>query len=408
MVKDMNIKDTLCSAEESICLERVATICKFIVNDPETHIDSIPLVIKALEGKNLKYRVVVMLSLVKVFKNIIPLYRVRLYQKKVKGPGGCEYVRLFDKKVLQYYTLFVKKVLEYNDVCSYKAACHLLVSADHFNLADKLASKVLRGTRHEGTRSLCKATLLQKIREANRLEAVYCIISEMQNLNFHPSTLEVLLEVNTFAECTPKDSFTKIKTTDEKKIIQGITDSIMRIYIQVLRDKNFKFYIFVFLGLQKHKLLIKEELYEGLYILLTKALHYRDRSTKLACISCIFELFHDRNYDIIEAVNGLYDLLLPIEKKIESSVIYLIEKLFLSKRQPTSRARNIMQRLMQLCLIKFVPDIKAIIDKLKHAYHIDFRDMHIIGTGSYAQDADRIDQTIEKPFYEYFLYKQGV
>lgn len=392
--------------ENTTNLERIATICKFVVNDPETHIDTIPLIIKALEHKYPEHRTVVMLSLVKVFKNIIPLYKVRLHTKKVKGPGGYEYIKPFDKKVLQYYTLFVKRILEYSEISSYKAACHLLESVDHFNLADKLVAKVLRGTLCEPTRDLCRTTLLKKLRENARLETISIVVNEMQSLNFDPSTLQILLEIS-ILDRTLDDNTVQISKND-KIYSKSIIENVIRIYLQVLRHGHSQFYTFAFLGLQKYKHLIREEFYEGVYILLRKILKCEDRIAKLACVSCIAELFHSRGYDTIEAIDALYSLLLPVEEEVENATVDLVEKLFVSKRQPENRARNLVQRLMQLCLFKFAPNIKRIISKLEAIYRIDFRDMHIIGSGSYVQDAKRIEQTIEKPFYEYFLYRNTI
>lgn len=409
----------------------VSTVCESIINDPQTHADTIPSLIQALDTKDADYRKIVMLSLVKVFKNIVPFYKVRLHSNKVRGSGECAQLQHLDKSILHAYTEFVRRVVESADAISYKAACYLLESLDHFNLADRLVSKVLRGTLERSCVGFCKETLEKKIRESTNMELVHSIVNEMCELRFHPSVLPILLEINVFEKGTDESSVQdsvvekkkrsrQRKGTDEsnvqdsveekkKKALQSkIADGIIRICVSILRNKRLEFYEFVFCCLIKHKCLIRNDLFEGLSILLNEVLDTGDFRTKLASMQCILEIFSKRDYDFGTMVNTLFCIIDPgaYSKKSLKELVFLIRNLFVSRRQPSARARSFLQRLLQLCLIRHVPELKDVIEEMRQAYNFDYRDAVTVGSGVYLQNGKRIDQMAEKPFYEYFLYRR--
>lgn len=429
-----------CPKEESterskiaLNIQSISTVCESIINDPHTHASTIPSVIQALDSEDADYRKIVMLSLVKVFKNTVPFYKVRLHSNKVRGSGECAQVQQFDKNILHAYTEFVSRVVESTEAISYKAACYLLESLDHFNLADKLVSKVLRGTLKRSCVAFCKETLEEKIREGTNIELVHSIVNEMCELRFHPSVLLILLEINVFEKSTDEgivqDSVVKKKkrslqrkSTDEgsvqdsvvekkkRSLERKIADGIIRICISILRNKRLEFYEFVFCCLIKHKCLIRHDLFEGISILLNEALDADGSRTKLASMRCILEVFSKRDYDFGTMVNTLFCIIDPgaYSKENLEELVFLIRNLFISRRQPSARARSFLQRLLQLCLIRHVPELKNVIDEMRQAYNFDYRDAVIVGSGVYFPNGKRIDQMAEKPFYEYFLYKRIV
>lgn len=384
-------------------------MCESIINDPQTHADTIPSLIQALDTKDADYRKIVMLSLVKVFKNIVPFYKVRLHSNKVRGSGECAQLQHLDKSILHAYTEFVRRVVESADAISYKAACYLLESLDHFNLADRLVSKVLRGTLERSCVGFCKETLEKKIRESTNMELVHSIVNEMCELRFHPSVLPILLEINVFEKGTDESNVQDSVEEKKKKALQSkIADGIIRICVSILRNKRLEFYEFVFCCLIKHKCLIRNDLFEGLSILLNEVLDTGDFRTKLASMQCILEIFSKRDYDFGTMVNTLFCIIDPgaYSKKSLKELVFLIRNLFVSRRQPSARARSFLQRLLQLCLIRHVPELKDVIEEMRQAYNFDYRDAVTVGSGVYLQNGKRIDQMAEKPFYEYFLYRR--
>eukprot|EP00866_Antonospora_locustae_P000956 jgi/Antlo1/956/1061 len=406
-----------CTEEEStersniaLNIQNISTVCESIINDPHTHASSIKFVIKALDTKDADYRKIVMLSLVKVFKNIIPFYKVRLHSNKVRGSGESAQVQLFDKNILSVYTEFIRRVVGSAEAISYKAACHLLESLDHFNLADRLVSKVLRGTLERSCGGFCKEILEKKIKQSTNMEFVHTIVNEMCELRFHPSVLSILLDINVsekedIDESNAQDS---VLEKTRKSMQRKIADGVIRIYISILRNKRFEFYKYVFCCLIKHKCLIRNDLLEGLSILLNESLSVNDSRTKLSSMQCILEIFSKQNYDFAIMLNTLFCIVDPGEYTKENigELLFLIRNLFISRIQPPARARTFLQRLLQLCLVRHLPELKGVIEEIRQAYSLDYRDAVTIGTGEYFPDGKRIDQMAEKPFYEYFLYRR--
>lgn len=392
-------------------MQSISTVCESIINDPYTHASTISFVIQALDTKDADYRKILMLSLVKVFKNIIPFYKVRLHSNKVRGSGECAQVQLFDKNILQAYTEFVRRVVGSSEAMSYKVACYLLESLDHFNLADRLVSKILRGTLERNCIGFCKETLEKKIKENTNMELLQTIVNEMCELRFYPSALLILLEINVFEKnADESDVEDSVSVRRQRSMQRKISDGIIRIYISILRNKRSEFYEFVFSCLIKHKCLIRNDLFEGLSILLNEALGVSDSGTKLACMQCILEIFGKQDYDFGTMVNTLFCIVYPgtCSKKDAKVLVFLIRNLFISRRQLPTRARTFIQRLLQLCLVRHFPELKDVVEEIRQAYNLDYRDAVTVGSGEYFPNGKRIDQMAEKPFYEYFLYRRIV
>jgi nucleolar complex protein 3 len=394
-------------------IKNIAVVCRSILNDPQTHLDNIAPILQATETKNCECRRIAMLSLVKVFKNIIPLYKIRVHSEKVKSFDEQDYITAFDTQTLRFYTMFVRKIVQYDDLTSYRCACYLLESADHFNLADRLVAKVLRGTLHDACRGFCTDTLLEKIRSDKRLEITSTIVLAMCDLKFHPSVLAILLEIDLMA---PEDGDEEIpeessSVSEKKKLKREIADNLLRIYLTILKEERVDFYKHLFSGLSICKDYIKASLYEGLYLLLKRSLAVSSISTKISCSQSIIDLFGDKNYDFKELADTLFDVTIPMKYRLSNHVpqiMDMIKKLFILRRQPANRARALLQRLMQLCLVMFVPDVRDIVDDMVRIYKIDVADTQVVGSGLYVQDASAIDHAAEKPFYEYFLYRKSI
>ncbi|KAL0266154.1 UNVERIFIED_CONTAM: hypothetical protein PYX00_011870 [Menopon gallinae] len=371
-------------SELELSIQNISTVCEAIINDPHTHVGTVPLVIQALDAKDAEYRNIVMLSLVKVFKNIIPLYKIRLHSNKVRGSGECAQLQEFDKNLLHAYTGFVKRIMRCSEAISYRAACYLLESLDHFNLADRLISKMLRGTLERSCRNLCVEILGRKVRESTDMELVYSIISEMCSLKFHPPVLRILLEMNTFEDSADDSDMQDGSSEKTRKAMQRkIADGVTRIYISILRNQRRDFYEFVFCCLTKHKNLVRSDLLEGLGMLLNDTLSAGDIRTKLSCMQCILEIFGKQDYDFGVMVSTLFDIIDPgtYTKTGSDELVFLVRSLFVLRRQLPARARAFLQRLLQLCLIRHMPELREIIEEMKQSYSLDYRDAITVGSG---------------------------
>lgn len=394
-------------------VKNVAVVCKSIMNDPETHLENVSFLLEALETKNLECRRIVMLSLVKVFKNIIPLYKIRVHSEKVKSFDQDAHITKFDTQILHFYTLFVKKIVQYDDTTSYRCACYLLESADHFNLADRLVAKVLRGTLHDACRDFCTQMLEEKLYGDKRLEITSTVVLGMCDLKFHASVLSILLEIDLSPardtdERIPDEGFS---ASERNKLQKGIADNLVRVYLAILKEQKTELYTHLFSGLTRYRDQIKPSLHEGLYLLLKAPLASNSVATKVECALCIISLFGDKSYDFKELAEMLFDVAMPMKYRLGRHVprlVDLIRKLFILRRQPANRARALAQRLIQLGLVMFAPGLRGVIDDMERIYKIDFRDTQVVGSGLYTQDSTAIDRAVEKPFYEYFLYRRGM
>ncbi|MCA9750212.1 MAG: hypothetical protein KDH96_11305 [Candidatus Riesia sp.] len=73
--------------------EYLAEECMAIINKPENNIDRVDKLLNIKEFIELIH-----LSPVKVFKNIIPLYKIRIYSDKAKHKNGCLDLTEYDRK----------------------------------------------------------------------------------------------------------------------------------------------------------------------------------------------------------------------------------------------------------------------------------------------------------------------
>ncbi|EQB61641.1 nuclear pre-ribosomes export protein [Vairimorpha apis BRL 01] len=222
------------------------------------------------------------LSILKIFKSIIPLYKIRLLKDKVKHKKEQDKVSKEDIAILKMYSYFINKICSEDTYCCYKIACEVLEHFDHFNYTDIIVKKILKGTLKENIVSdMCIETLRKK----------YFLI---------------LIKILLFSDVL--SLLINIKILDKEKIDEEKNNLKNNLKIEKLRrkkesdvrkdenlDKNQEEYIF-------HRKIIdgefiRKEFYEGLYILLNENLELCTYEDKLECILTILCIYSDYKYD---------------------------------------------------------------------------------------------------------------
>ena len=393
--------------------DAIGTVCNSVISDPSVHIEALIPLIDTLNTRISEYEEIIMLSLVKVFKNIVPLYKIKTFSNKLKTIknkinqnanalkqnkkkngttdskeiGEIEFGNEYDKQLLEIYTKFIKKILIYENEISYRCACLLFESLWHFNCADKLAVKLLRGSLIEKCSKNCIEVLF---RCTNNIELVDKIVEKMTTLKFNPSLLPIL---------------TMIEIGDNKKIL----DNILRVYFGVLNEKLTKFYKNTLIGLRFYSEKIHQKFLEGTYILLNEILKTKKADIKIEAIRTILHIYETKDMDFKDSINALYDLIKPFKYKLNElacdNINELIKKLLIIKRQPKCRIKAFVHRLLQLCNVGPYFVLRTIVNNLIMSYQIDIKDIEICGDVVYDFDCENVDTIGEKPFFEYCLFK---
>lgn len=378
------------SAQE---LENIAIICKSVIEDPETHIESLSLLQKSLDYKDWNYRSVLFLSLTKVFKNIVPFYKIRTMKEKVKFGEEEGFVSGFDKKVLKEYGFFIKKVVQFDNKLTYECAAQLFSSLNHFNFSDKLIRKLLKGTKEVSTDF--SEVIMKVITKDKEGEITEKITNEMIDLEFNPRILESFLEID-----FPEENYKKVY------------ENIFRIYFTVLKEGRKEFLYFTYKGLIKLKERIGKKFLEGIYLLLTGLLFKGGVSSRLECVNCILNIFGGREYDFKKILSSLFEIIIPLKYNIKTEdsilLVDLLRKMLIFRRQNEMRAVNFLHRLMQYCLVKYDKNLITLVTELYQGYQIDILDKETLVTQAYNYFEEDIDYFGEKIFTEYDLFKKMV
>ncbi|TBU06297.1 putative nucleolar complex protein [Hamiltosporidium magnivora] len=183
-------------------LNNLSEDCKKIIHEPEKNILLVTHILNCSTEYLLPFKNdndiknIINLSLLKVFKHIIPLYKIRTSNEKVKLNKEQKNIMEYDKKLLNVYIFYLKSVFCKNTFESYKCACEILNELDHFNFLEKSVNKVLIGTisEHEEIKEMCLDSVKNKL-EGNNEETIFVIINQMYNLKFSSSGFEFLLNI---------------------------------------------------------------------------------------------------------------------------------------------------------------------------------------------------------------------
>ncbi|ELA41857.1 uncharacterized protein VICG_01041 [Vittaforma corneae ATCC 50505] len=440
--------------------KRIAEICTKIINEPEKNINEVSILLQANKDKG-----VLFLSLTKVFKNIAPLYRIRLHSNKVKHKNENLSITEFDRTLFKQYNLFVKEICNSDSAESYKSAAELLKSLDHFNFSDRIVAKVLLGTtRSHSVAMHCTEALVDRIKNDQVGDTISIIVDRCLDYRFSHYIVKAMLESQYLQKCVEiriekecyyeKESIEKRKKEklekpgkgffskkflvdkkerkDEKQRLQlqketkmqekyelnsinektyiKTVNAMQRLYFTILKDQDKVHFEDTFIGVRKYIRIIRKEFHEGLYTLLLDAIKIADVGAALEGILTIFEIYKDCGYDFKRVINVLFQMAYPFNYSLTAELVQkfcsCVRHMFLDIVQSKMRAIVFTQRLMHCRIIKYVPELDRLIKDLEVKYNLEFTDFDMRYQTLEDLNASDVDRITIKPFYEYFLFKK--
>ncbi|KAH9411706.1 putative nucleolar complex-associated protein [Ordospora pajunii] len=439
---------------------QIASLCMEVINDPNSCLGRIGDVLAEVDKDTSdETRGLVYLSVLKVFKAIIPLYKVRTLKDVVKDKRESLHLKGYDKTLLKWYTAYVKMLVDDRSDASYVSLCELLKHFDHFNCTDKIVSRVLEGSVGNGpVPEMCCETIKLKMHEDWAGELIIVIINQMLDYDYNPVVLEYLLSIPLVDKSLKSDSqrasdywranrsaskknekekiFVRKKLLDKKlrkvekqrliaqseardeediegrieeiKNCKKIHDAILRLYFTVLKSDRYDCYKSTFLGLVKYRKILCAEFMEGLYFLLCSNLDKLCSDLKIQAVKCVMILYGSEGYDFEKLVNAMYGVIYPMnmEAVCISEVVKATRLLFVHKRQPSHRARVFARRLMLYGCTRFAPEMGKLAKEISVVYDFEFSEI----SNALLKDTDiectKVDYVPEAPFFEHFLLKQ--
>lgn len=441
---------------------QIADVCTRIINEPERNINEVSSLLKSKKDKGLLF-----LSLTKVFKNIVPLYRIRLHSGQVKHKNENLSVTEFDRRLFRQYNLFVKEVCSSDCTESYRAAAELLMTLDHFNFADRIVAKVLLGTTRPGqVAAQCVEALVDRIKNDQTGDVIFIIIDRCLDYRFSHDIVKAMLESQYLDKCVklrieketyyekenverrrkekqekPGKGFfakkfligkkekkeektrlqlqaearsqeqTELAPINDKNYVRTV-NAMQRLYFTVLKSRDTSYFEDTFVGVRKYIRIIRKEFHEGLYTLLLDAIRLTDVKASLEGILTVFEVYRNCGYDFKRLVDVLFQAILPfnygLTHELVPSLCVCVRHMFIDITQPKLHVVAFTQRLMHCRLIRYAPEYDSLIKALEVKYNLEFTDFEMKPVELKDLDATDIDRVAFKPFYEYFLFKRGV
>lgn len=431
----------------AVDFKHIAEKCKKIMSSPEDHLSELKDIIRDI-GRNEDDNKILFIAILKVFKAVIPLYKVRTLKDKIIHKNDNLEVQDFDKLILNCYSLYIAKILGNETSIAYKCAVDLLENFDHFNYIDRVVKKVLKGTLKQPSISIpCSEAIQKKLLEDVKGEVTFVIVNQMFECEFTPDILSYLLEITflkdflkegTIEDEPPrekKDKFFKVERSHDKKkrkmekerriaenivreetakeekrnvyvFHRKIVDALQRLYFLILRDKKKEKFKWTFIGIQKYKKFIRKEFLEGLYVLLNDAIAIADLESKLHGVITTLEIYAQYKYDFKRLIDAVYTILCPFNYSLKKEHLPLLdntlESLFVNYKQPIQRVNAVTHRLIILGCLRYSVEIKKMIKNLSTVYELDLTDWFL-----YKEDeTNEIDNFRNYPFCDYFLFKK--
>ncbi|ORE00350.1 NOC3L [Hepatospora eriocheir] len=416
-------------------LIRVGDVCEKIINNPEENIELLAKLVEIDDP-------LILLALGKLFKNICPLYKIRVHSNKIKHKNADLEINKTDKVLLGYYNKFLKTICNSQLAESYKTACILLESLDHFNFNDRLVSKVLLGTTKHGISDYCVNTLVDRIKFDE--DSIHLILDSCLDYKFGPQICDVLHESSYLNKCVqmridkeekylkkqyerpPKMSkeekkffgrkFLKGKMKKEEKcrlILQKETrkeekneldciddkiyvktiNALQRLIFTVLKEKRTSCLMGVFKAVRTFKRIIRKEFYEGLQFLLNENIQEtKSIDNILEGVNTIISVFGESNYDLRISLNKLYQVARPFNPDLSDSQLKvccnLIRELFILRKESKNRSKNILARLLVLSTFIYSDDLDKLVKEITNLYDIDVTDSSLHTSTTFETDID--------------------
>ncbi|KAL2245114.1 nucleolar complex protein 3 homolog [Sesamum indicum] len=219
---------------------KLAELGTALLADPESNIKHIKEMLEISKDGDAAIVILGLKSLLAVFKDIIPGYRIRLPTEKeqeMKVSKAVKKMRFYESTLLSAYKAYVQKLVALQQQPVYKRVavrclCTLLAAVPHFNFRESLLAAVVKNISSDDdvVRKLCCETVMSLFSNEGKhggeatVEAVKMIaeLVKAHNCQLHPDSVEVLLSLS-FDEDLGKpenpdaDSRTKNKKSKKRK-----------------------------------------------------------------------------------------------------------------------------------------------------------------------------------------------
>ncbi|EOA33293.1 hypothetical protein CARUB_v10019801mg, partial [Capsella rubella] len=206
--EELSVQETLENKQN-----KLAELGTLLLSDPEANIKSLKEILDLCKDENTKIVKLGLLSLLAVFKDIIPGYRIRLPTEKeneMKVSKEVKKTRLYESNLLKAYKAYLQKliILEklpvYNQIAT-RCICTLLDAVPHFNYRDNLLIAVVGNisSPDEVVRRLCCSTVRSLFSNEGKhggeltVQAVRLIAAHVKahNCQLHPNSIEVFMSI---------------------------------------------------------------------------------------------------------------------------------------------------------------------------------------------------------------------
>lgn len=442
--------------------EELAETCTGIINSPEERVGDISRLLRKGRGKELVH-----LSLAKVFKSIVPLYRVRIHSEKVKHRDGELSVSQYDKDLVAQYNAYVREICAAGTPESFRCACELLRTLDHFNFADRIVAKVLIGTNQGGSLgALCTEAIVDRVKNDASGETVFMIINQCLDYRCSHCVVDALPESKYLHTCVgirvdKEELYNKERIAqrarekkaqrargffarapvysgrekkenkqraiqqnaarqkesesaaplDDKKYVRT-SNALQRLYFTILKENISDCLRGTFIGVRAFIKLIRLEFREGLYVLLNDAVKGSALPAQLEGVRTILAAYGASGLDFKRIADVVFTALCPLNTAATvadyDALKAIIKQLFIDVRQPPARVTALAQRLLQARCMRYTQQHVEMVKMLEVAYDIDFSDADMKTRRMYDPSITDIDKIEPKPFYEYFLFKKMI
>ncbi|XP_058071735.1 nucleolar complex-associated protein 3 isoform X2 [Magnolia sinica] len=226
------VKEDL-SAEEVFLKKKskLAEIGMALLADPESNIKFLKDLLQICKDEDQNIVKLGLLSLLAIFKDIIPGYRIRLPTEKeleMTVSKEVKKMRYYESTLLQSYKAYLQKLIVLEKHPSFqhvavRCMCNLLDAVPHFNFRENLLASVIKniGTSDDVVRKLCCSSVKSLFTNEGKhggeatIEAVQLIADHVKihDCQLHPDCIEVFLSLS-FDEDLGKHSSLK----EEEKV----------------------------------------------------------------------------------------------------------------------------------------------------------------------------------------------
>ncbi|KAH7842812.1 hypothetical protein Vadar_009511 [Vaccinium darrowii] len=193
---------------------KLAELGTALLMDPESNIKSLKEMLQTSKDEDHIVAVLGLKSLLAVFKDIIPGYRIRLPTEKEQEmvvSKAVKKMRFYESTLLSAYKAYLQRLMALKQKASFqrvaiRCICTLLDAVPHFNFRESLLAAVIHNisSPDDVVRKLCCATVKSLFTNEGKhggeatVEAVQLIAEyvKVHDCQLHPDSIEVLMSLS--------------------------------------------------------------------------------------------------------------------------------------------------------------------------------------------------------------------